>query len=46
MVHAGNKTKHLSSVSHTTKKIHYHHRDHPIAKENCEMIGDASFYNP
>ena len=25
MVSAGNKAKHLSSVNHTTKTIHYHH---------------------
>ena len=28
MVPAGNKAKHLSSVNHTTKKIHHHHHHH------------------
>ena len=28
MVPAGNKVKRLSSVSHTTKKIHHHHHHH------------------
>ena len=26
MVPAGNKANHLSSVNHTTKAIHHHHR--------------------
>ena len=28
MVPAGNKAKRLSSVNHTTKTIHHHHRHH------------------
>ena len=28
MVPAGNKTKRLSSVNHTTKTIHHHHHHH------------------
>ena len=33
MVLAGNKAKHLSSVNHTTKTIHYHHHNHHLSNK-------------
>ena len=31
MVPTGNKAKRLSSVNHTTKKIHHHHHHHHLS---------------
>ena len=41
MVPAGNKTKRLSSVNHTTRTIHHHHHQTSMMKlfrENSEQL--------
>ena len=44
MVSAGNKTKRLSSVNHTTKIIHHHHRHHhPSAHSTRHGINSLLF---
>ena len=46
MVPTGNKAKRLSSVNHTTKKIHHHHHHHHLSiitiyKVVLHIKGDA-----
>ena len=45
MVPARNNTKHLSSVSHTTKTIHHHHHYHRYLPTVSAQLSDAAHCN-